>query len=150
VPVELAGRTLLVVGFGRIGRELAARALAFGMRVLVHDPLVPDDAVAGAGCERAADLDAALAESHAVSLHLPLGEATRGLIGRERLRLMRRDALLVNTARGGLVDEAALAEALLEGEIAGAGLDVFEDEPPPPDHPLFGLPNACSRRTWRG
>jgi D-3-phosphoglycerate dehydrogenase len=142
VPVELAGRTLLVVGFGRIGRELASRALAFGMRVLAHDPLVPEDAIAAAGCERAADLDAALAEAHAVSLHLPLGDATRGLIGRERLRLMRREAVLVNTARGGLVDEAALAEALREGEIAGAGLDVFEDEPPPPDHPLLGLPNV--------
>ena len=142
VPVELAGRTLLVVGFGRIGRELASRARAFGMRVLAHDPFVPESVMAEAGCEPAADLDAALTESHAVSLHLPLGEATRGLIGRERLRLMRRDALLVNTARGGLVDEAALAEALREGEIAGAGLDVFEDEPPPPDHPLLGLQNV--------
>jgi D-3-phosphoglycerate dehydrogenase len=77
-----------------------------------------------------------------VSLHLPLTGATRGLIGRERLRSMRRDALLVNTSRGGLVDEAALAEALLEGEIAAAGLDVFEEEPPSPDHPLLGVPNV--------
>lgn len=142
VPVELAGRTLLVVGFGRIGRELAPRALAFGMRVLVHDPVVSEDAVARAGCEPAPDLDAALREAHAVSLHLPLSGATRGLIGRERLRAMRRDALLVNTARGGLVDEAALAEALAEGWIAGVGLDVLEDEPPPPDHPLLRLPNV--------
>ena len=139
VPTELAGKTLRLLGFGRIGREVARRARAFDMRVLVHDSLLPPEAVVEAGCEPAPDLAAALAQADAVSLHLPLGPGTRGIIGREELWAMRPHAVLVNTARGGLVDEAALAEALREGRIRAAGLDVLEDEPPPPDHPLLGL-----------
>jgi D-3-phosphoglycerate dehydrogenase len=142
VPTELAGKTLLLLGFGRIGREVGRRALAFGMRILVHDPLLPPEVVTEAGCEPAPDLTAALGQADAVSLHLPLGPATRGIVGREQLRAMRPHAVLVNTARGGLVDEAALAEALREGWIKAAGLDVFESEPPPPDHPLLGLENC--------
>jgi D-3-phosphoglycerate dehydrogenase len=142
VPLELAGKTLLLLGFGRIGREVARRARAFGMRVLAHDPLLPPETIVEAGCEPAPDLMAALGQADAVSLHLPLGPGTRGLIGRERLRAMRRDAVLVNTARGGLVDEAALAEALREGRIRAAALDVLADEPPPADHPLLGL-DSC-------
>jgi D-3-phosphoglycerate dehydrogenase / 2-oxoglutarate reductase len=142
-PLELAGKALLLVGFGRIGREVARRARTFAMRVLVHDPLVPPEEVVEAGCEPVPSLRAALPEAHAVSLHLPLSPATRGLIGASELALMRGDAVLLNTARGGLVDEAALALALREGRIAAAGLDVLEREPPPADHPLLlaGLPN---------
>jgi D-3-phosphoglycerate dehydrogenase len=139
VPTELAGKSLLLLGFGRIGREVARRARAFDMRVLVHDPLLPPEVAAEAGCEPAPDLAAALAQADAVSLHLPLGPGTRGIVGREQLRAMRPHAVLVNTARGGLVDEAALAEALREGWIRAAGLDVLEAEPPPSDHPLLGL-----------
>ncbi len=142
VPTELAGKSLLLLGFGRIGREVARRARAFDMRVLVHDPLLPPEVAVEAGCEPAPDLTAALAQADAVSLHLPLGPGTRGIVGREQLRAMRPHAVLVNTARGGLVDEAALAEALREGWIRAAGLDVLEAEPPPPDHPLLGLENC--------
>jgi D-3-phosphoglycerate dehydrogenase len=141
IPLELAGRTLLIVGFGRIGREVAVRARAFGMRVLVSDPFVPAATIRAAGCEPVPELTAALPQADAVSLHLPLSAETRGLIGVEQLRAMRRDAVLINTARGGLVDETALCMALREGWIAAAGLDVLAEEPPPRDHPLFEAPN---------
>jgi D-3-phosphoglycerate dehydrogenase len=129
------------VGFGRIGREVAVRARAFGMRVLVSDPFVPAATIRAAGCEPVPELTAALPQADAVSLHLPLSAETRGLIGVEQLRAMRRDAVLINTARGGLVDETALCMALREGWIAAAGLDVLAEEPPPRDHPLFEAPN---------
>jgi D-3-phosphoglycerate dehydrogenase len=141
IPLELAGRTLLIVGFGRIGREVAVRACAFGMRVLVSDPFVPAATIRAAGCEPVPELTAALAQADAVGLHLPLSAETRGLIGVEQLRAMRRHAVLINTARGGLVDETALCTALREGWIAAAGLDVLAEEPPPRDHPLFEAPN---------
>jgi D-3-phosphoglycerate dehydrogenase len=141
LPRELAGRTLLIVGLGRIGREVAKRAQAFAMCVLALDPYVPEATIRELGCEPVPDLMAALPAADAVSLHLPLSPATRGFIGRDQLRAMREQAVLVNTARGGLIDEAALEEALRESWIAGAGLDVFADEPPPRDHPLFHLPN---------
>ncbi len=141
IPLELAGRTLLIVGFGRIGREVAVRARAFGMRVLVSDPFVPAATIRAAGCEPVPELTAALPQADAVSLHLPLSAETRGLIGVEQLRAMRRHAILINTARGGLVDEAALCTALREGWIAAAGLDVLAEEPPPRGHPLFEAPN---------
>jgi D-3-phosphoglycerate dehydrogenase len=141
IPLELAGRTLLIVGFGRIGREVAVRARAFGMRVLVSDPFVPAAMISAAGCEPVPELTAALPQADAVSLHLPLSAETRGLIGVEQLRAMRRHAILINTARGGLVNEAALCTALREGWIAAAGLDVLAEEPPPRGHPLFEAPN---------
>jgi D-3-phosphoglycerate dehydrogenase / 2-oxoglutarate reductase len=141
-PVELAGKALLLVGFGRVGREVARRARAFAMRVLVHDPHVPPEDVIDAGCEPTPSLHAALPEAHAVSLHLPLSPATRGLIAASELALMREGAILVNTARGGLIDEAALALALRRGRLGGVGLDVLEREPPPPDHPLLSLPGV--------
>ena len=125
--LELADATLLVVGGGRIGRAMARRAAGFGMRV----------AVAG----RDDDLDALLAEADAVSLHVPLTEATRHLVGEAQLRAMRPHAVLVNTARGPIVDQAALARALHEGWIAGAALDVTDPEPLPPDDLLLGAPN---------
>jgi D-3-phosphoglycerate dehydrogenase len=137
---ELMGRRLLLVGFGRIGREVAMRARAFGMAVDVHDPFVDPAVLAEAGAESATDLDEALGRADAVSLHLPLSSATRNLIDARRLKLMRPRALLINTARGGLIDEAALARALHDGEIGGAALDVFADEPPAATSPLFAAP----------
>jgi D-3-phosphoglycerate dehydrogenase len=139
---ELMGRRLLLLGYGRIGREVAIRARAFGMSVAVHDPFVAAAALAEFGCLPAPDLNAALAEADAVSLHLPLNDATRHIIDARRLALMRPTAILLNTARGGLVDEAALAAALEGGRLRGAGIDVFADEPPRPDNPLLAARNA--------
>lgn len=139
---ETLGKTLGLIGFGDIGRLTAALARAFGMRVVAHDPMLADvDPVwQSAGVEPRA-LDALLAESDAISLHVPLVPATRHLIDAQRLRQMKRGAVLVNSARGGVVDEAALAAALREGRLAGAALDVFEQEPLPAGSPLAGVPN---------
>lgn len=140
-PIELAGKTLVIVGFGRIGRRVASRALAFELRVLVHDPYVTAEAIRAAGCEPVERLEDALAAADVVTLHCPLTAETRGLIGRERLARLPAGAFLVNTARGGIVDEAALAEALRSGRLAGAALDVMVREPLPADDPLLALPN---------
>jgi D-3-phosphoglycerate dehydrogenase len=134
---ELAGKHLLIIGFGRIGRHLARLASAFGMKVMAHDPYLerlgwPDQSAA-----MAYDLDAALGWADAVSVHAPKGE--RPLMGERELRAMKRSAVLINTSRGGVVDEAALVAALAENRLAGAGLDVFETEPPARDNPLFGF-----------
>ena len=137
---ELRGRTLGLVGFGRIARRVAVLGRCFGMAVMAL-PRVPgtiDPALA----DEAASLPALLAASDVVSLHAPLTAATRGLIGPATLPLMKPGALLINTARGGLVDEAALAEALIAGRLAGAGLDNLVDEPPAPDCPLLNAPNV--------
>ena len=136
VAEDLFEKTLLIVGLGRIGREVAARARAFGLRVLGHDPVLPAEARIE-GVERAPDLDAALGEADVVSLHLPATPETRGLFDAARLARFRRGAILVNVARGGIVDEAALARALEAGHLAGAGIDVFAQEPVPADHPLL-------------
>ena len=125
---EIGGRTLGMVGFGTIAREVAARARAMGMAVLAHDPHLPPGDPAWGGTERTA-LDDLLARADAVSLHVPLTDTTRGLIGAPALARMRPSAVLVNTARGGIVDETALADALRGGRLGGAALDVFEDEP---------------------
>ncbi len=140
VPLELADRTLLVVGFGRIGTRVARRALAFEMRVLVFDPYVPAERIRAVGCEPVASLDDALARADVVTLHCPLTTETRGMIDRDRLSRLRPGALLVNTARGGLVDEAALVAALREGRLGGVALDVTVHEPLPADDPLLGAP----------
>jgi D-3-phosphoglycerate dehydrogenase len=137
---EIDGKTLLILGYGRIGREVVRRAAAFGMRILVHDPFLAASAIA-APAEPAADLDAALAEADAVSLHLPLTPQSRHIIDAARLARMKPSAVLICTARGGLIDEPALAEALRSKRLAAAGLDVFAEEPPPADHPLLGLDN---------
>jgi D-3-phosphoglycerate dehydrogenase len=140
--IELFQKTLLVLGFGRVGREVAARARAFGMRILVHDPFCDPARLAAEGLEAAASLDAALPLADIVTLHLPLTGGTRHLIDATALARMRPEAILINTARGGLVDEAALAAALAQGRLRGAGIDVLEQEPPPADHPLLALPNV--------
>jgi D-3-phosphoglycerate dehydrogenase len=142
LSVELAGRTLLIVGFGRIGSRVAARARAFDMRVLVLDPYGPAERIRAAGCEPVPDLAPALAAADIVSLHCPLTPATRRMLDDGALAALRPHAIVVNTARGGLIDEAALADALRDGRLAGAGIDVFETEPAPRDHPLLGLPRA--------
>lgn len=140
---ELAGRKLLVLGFGRIGREVARRARAFDMQVLVYDPFVPAQTIEALGCRSVADWRACLPDVHALSLHLPASAETRDLIGAAELAAMRPDAIVVNAARGGMIDEVALHAALC-GHMAagGAALDCFRDEPPAPDHPLLALPNV--------
>ena len=136
---ELAGRTLGVVGTGGIGTEMVRLGDALGMTVLAWNRSgVPDDLPC-----RSAELDDLLARAHVVSLHLGLTEQTTGLIDRRRLALMAPEAILINTARGGLVDEAALIDALGSGRLAHAGLDVFEKEPLQADHPLCRLANVA-------
>jgi D-3-phosphoglycerate dehydrogenase len=136
--LDLGGRTLLLIGFGRIGRALAKLALALNMRVLAYDPNVAAADVVAAGAVPASDWRAALSESDAVSLHVPRLPETENMIGPAEFARMKPDAILVNTSRGGLVDERALAEALASGKIGGAGIDVFDEEPPRAGHPLFG------------
>lgn len=139
---EASSRTLGLVGFGAIARETARRARALGMGILAHDPFLPADHPTFAEhAARPVSLDALLAGSDAVSLHVPLTAETRGLMGGAALRRMRPDAVLINAARGGVVDEAALAEALKAERLAGAMLDVFEHEPLAAGSPLADAPN---------
>lgn len=138
---DLVGATLGIVGFGRIGQAVAKRAQGFSMRVLAYSPSLTDEQARSAGVERA-DLDRLLRESDFVSLHTPLNDQTRSMINRETLALMKPDAILINTARGGVVDSAALYEALQTGVIGGAALDVTSPEPLPADDPLLKLPNV--------
>lgn len=136
---EVAGKRLLILGFGRIGQKLAGLARAFGMEVHAFDPFLPADLWPD-GAVRETDLALALAQADAVSLHLPRVERT--VLGAAEFAAMKPSAVVVNTARGGLVDEIALAEALRAGRLGGAGIEVFEAEPPAVNHPLFGLPQA--------
>ena len=142
VPVDLWQKTVLVVGFGRIGTRTAKRCLGMEMNVLIYDPYVSADAIRAAGCEPVSDLDAALARADFVTLHCPKTKETTGIIDAARLSRMKPTAYLVNTARGGIVDEAALEAALKAGQIAGAGIDVFAREPAAVDHPLLKLSNV--------
>jgi D-3-phosphoglycerate dehydrogenase len=138
---ELDGHTLGVLGLGKIGMAVADRARALGMQVVGHDPFVTAEAANLHGI-RTLPLTAILETADAVTVHVPLTRETRGLIGRDQLSLMKASAFVINVARGGVVDEEALAEALAEGRIAGAAVDVFASEPPPADHPLASTPNA--------
>lgn len=137
---EVHGSTLGIIGMGRVGRGVARRARGFDMRVLYHNRRRDIEAERELGVEHAA-LDDLLSRSHFVSLNVPLTPETRGMIGEWQLRLMRRDAILVNVARGGVVDHDALHRALRDGTIAGAAIDVTEPEPLPRDHPLLALEN---------
>ena len=140
VGVELTGLTLGVVGMGDIGRRVATLfSRALDCRVIGYDPHAP--ASVWSQWEQASSLAALLAEADVVTLHLPLNADTRHLIGAKELATMKPSALLINTARGGLIDETALAAALAEGKLAGAACDVFEVEPPPADHPLLAQPH---------
>ncbi|WP_063726551.1 phosphoglycerate dehydrogenase [Streptomyces sp. RTd22] len=138
---ELHGKTLGIVGFGRIGRLLAGYARAFGMELLAHDPYVSEDDVRAHGAEPAA-LDALLERADAVSLHTPPDPSGTPLLDRARLAAMKPGAVLVNAARGGLVDEHALADLLGSGHLGAAALDAFSTEPLPADHPLRAAPRT--------
>jgi D-3-phosphoglycerate dehydrogenase / 2-oxoglutarate reductase len=144
LPLDLYEKTVLIVGFGRIGTRSAKRCQAMEMNVLVYDPYVPAATIAAAGCQPVADLDAALPRADFVSIHCPKTPETVGMFNATRLARMKPTAYLVNTARGGIVDEPALHAALTSGKLAGAGLDVFAQEPTPTDNPLLGLPNVIS------
>ncbi len=137
----LRGATLGVVGIGRIGAALADKARAFGMRIIANDPFAPESVFENLGAEKVV-LTRIWDESDYISLHVPLMHETRGIVNVEALERMKSDAVLINVARGELVDEGALAAALRKNDIRGAGLDVLKQEPPPPDHPLLGLPNC--------
>jgi D-3-phosphoglycerate dehydrogenase len=139
--VELAGKTVGLVGLGRVGSLVAARAAGFGMRVIAFDPYVSADRAKEMGVEMMPTLEAVLVQSDFVSIHLPRTPETEGSIGEKELRMIKPGARIVNTARGGIVDEAALAKAIEDGHLGGAALDVFETEPST-DSPLFGLPTV--------
>jgi D-3-phosphoglycerate dehydrogenase len=139
--VELAGKTLGLVGLGRVGSLVASRAASFGMRVIAFDPYVSTERAKEMGVEVMPTLEALLVQSDFVSIHLPRTAETEGLLGAKELRMMKPGARLVNTARGGIVDEDALAKALEDGRLGGAALDVFATEPAT-DSPLYGLANV--------
>lgn len=142
--VDLAGARLGIVGLGRIGTRMAGVAQAFGMEVMAWSPNLTDARAAAANVTRATSKEALLESSAFVSLHLVLSPSTRGLLGARELQRMQPSAFLINTARAALVDQQALVTALEHGWIAGAGLDVFEIEPLPPDHPFRRLPNVLA------
>jgi len=138
---RIRGRTLGILGYGRIGHALALRAKPHGYKVLVCDPYVSADLVMDIGATLVSK-EVLISESDAISMHAPLTSETHHSIGESELRKMKPEAYLINTARGLLIDEYALAQALSKGWIAGAGIDVLDEEPPPADHPLLALPNA--------
>jgi len=139
--VTLSGKTIGLLGLGRVGKRMAGYAKAFGMQAIAWSQNLTEEAAAAVGASRV-EKATLLRESDVVSVHLVLSERTRGLIGAPELALMKPTAYLINTSRGPIVDEAALIAALETGRIAGAGLDVYDVEPLPPDHPLRRLPNA--------
>lgn len=140
---ELWGKTVGIVGLGAVGSEVARRLQGFDASLIVYDPYVSPHVVERYGAQ-SVDLETLLRQADVVTLHAPLTEQTTGLLGRQEFALMKRTALFVNTARAELADEEALYQALKEGRIAGAALDVFSKEPPPPDHPLLQLPNVVA------
>jgi D-3-phosphoglycerate dehydrogenase len=139
--IELRGKTLGLIGAGRIGGEVANRAQAFGMRTLTYDPYLPDERAHELGLEKVA-LDDVIARADVLTLHVPLTEQTRGMLGAKELAAMKPGAILVNVARGGVVDEAALAASLASGHLGAAALDVYEEEPLVKDSPLRGAPRT--------
>lgn len=147
---ELKGRTLGIIGLGTIGKKTARLAQAFGMDVQYYDVQRLSEEQADALHVRFALFEEVLRTSDIVSLHVPLLPVTRHMIGAAELRMMKPTAYLINTCRGPVVDEPALTEALANGTIAGAGLDVFDQEPPPPDNPLFNLPNVILTAHFAG
>ena len=136
---DIEGKRLLIVGYGRIGSKVARAAQGFGMAVSVYDPYVDAAAIEAAGCTVVTDFKAALPETDVLTLHCPKTSETANIVDAAALAALPRGALIINCARGGLVDETALHDALVSGHIAGAGLDVFDVEPAAADHPLFGL-----------
>jgi D-3-phosphoglycerate dehydrogenase len=142
VVSDMFEKTVLIVGFGRIGTRTAKRCLAMEMTVLVYDPYVEPEAIRTAGCEPVSNLDAALPRADFVTIHCPKTAETIGLFNAARLKKMKPTAYLVSTARGGIIDEAALHAALTDGTLPAAALDVFDREPPDTENPLFKLPNV--------
>ncbi|HEX2908685.1 MAG TPA: hydroxyacid dehydrogenase [Phototrophicaceae bacterium] len=138
---ELRGKTLGVVGFGRIGRAVAKRAQAFEMQVIAHDPYIPLDIAEDFGV-KLVSLDELYAQADYITLHTIVNNETRHLINKDTLARMKKGVRIINAARGALINDADLAEALKSGQVAGAALDVYAEEPPPADHPLVGLPNV--------
>ncbi|MBV8577258.1 MAG: hydroxyacid dehydrogenase [Acetobacteraceae bacterium] len=138
-PIEVSGKTVLVIGFGRIGTRTAPRCRALGLNVLVYDPYIPAATIRDAGYEPVADLDAALPRADFVSVHCPKSPETTDLFDAARLARMKPGSFLINTARGGIVNEAALYDALVSGHLAAAGLDVFATEPAQASNQLFSL-----------
>jgi D-3-phosphoglycerate dehydrogenase / 2-oxoglutarate reductase len=139
---ELCGKTLGIVGMGRIGGEVARRAIAFGMNVIAYDPYLVPSRARSLQVELADDLGALLARADFITVHMPLTSETNKIIGADAIAKCKKGVRIVNCARGGLVDEAALLAALQSGQVAGAALDVYEKEPPPDDFPLRALPNV--------
>jgi D-3-phosphoglycerate dehydrogenase len=139
---QLAGKTLAVVGLGRIGREVARRAQGLDMKVIGYDPFLAPERAAQLGIESYPDVESLLPLCDFLTVHVPGGAETSNLIGAPQLAKMRQGARVLNCARGGIINEEALAEALKSGHVAGAALDVFTQEPPPADHPLLKLPNV--------
>lgn len=140
--VELTGKTLTILGFGKIGREVARLCSAIGMKICVYDPYVPQESVTSLQFGYAADMREAIAQGDFVSIHLPSMPATHGIIGKEQFAAFKKTAIFVNCARGDVVNETDLVEALEDHVIAGAGLDVLVDEPMKKEHPLFRMPNV--------
>lgn len=138
---ELRNKTLGIVGFGRVGRAVAKRALAFEMHVIAHDPFLPDDAGKAFGVEMVA-LDDLYARADYITLHALVNDENRHMINAASIARMKKGVRIVNAARGALIDEVALAAAIKEGKVAGAALDVYNEEPPEPGNPLIGLPGV--------
>jgi D-3-phosphoglycerate dehydrogenase len=139
---EVFGKTLTVLGMGRIGAEYAKRAKAFGMRVVAYDPYLSKNRAESLGVELCGDLDAAVIQADFITMHMPMTPETKHMINAERLAKLKKGVRIINCARGGLIDDNALAAALESGHVGGAALDVFEVEPPPADYPLLKAPNT--------
>lgn len=139
---ELYGKKLGIIGFGRIGSRVAKRARSFDAEILACDPYIAESVAERAGA-RYVDLDELLVESDIITVHTPLTDETRGMLGADEIAKMKDGVVVLNVARGGIYDETALAEALEQGRVAAAGIDVFAEEPPPEDHPLLNAPNVC-------
>ena len=142
VTSELYKKNILIAGFGRIGKELAKRCQAFGMKILVFDPFIEDNVITKFNAEKINIIDEGLPVADYVSLHMPLTKETKYLIGKTQLKKMKKESYIINAARGGIINENDLVEALNNDWIAGAGLDVFEKEPPEPHNPLLNNPKV--------
>ena len=141
IGFELYGKKLGIAGYGAIGREVAVRAKAFGMEILAYDPYMPAEKIEADGA-RAVDLDTMLSESDMVSIHLPVLDSTKGMVNKDWFSKMKPSAILINTARAAVIDQKDFVEALQNGTIAGAAIDVYWQEPVPANHPLLKMRNV--------